>query len=850
MIDNAYLAASLRAGPMSRHSLIIIAVLIAAPVFAEDRQAFIETYCLSCHDAANKKGGLDLTSLATNPADPAAFDRWVAIHDRVAAGEMPPQARTQPEPSERKTFTAALAATLEQADRTRTATHGRSPWRRLNRYEYENTLRDLLGLPWLRIKDMLPEDGIAHGFNKSGEALDISHIQMTRYLQAAEFALREATKFAQLPPSQTVRYYARDQRGLARKMMFSQFNRSSERATFALIDAEADVDVLDGKAPISNPATREREAFGVVAGAYEPIEPKFDSFRASASGRYKLRFNGYTFWAAVTNEKPRWWVADRYHTSVGRTTEPVVICADAPPRIRRPLGRFDLTPETSIHELDVYLIEGETILFDAARLFRSRPPNWRNPLATPDGVPGIAFCWMEVEGPLPDETAPGPKLLFGDLGPKAAPTEPLARAETLLRNFVRQAYRRPVTPAEEVRFLPVIADQLEAGASFPEALFAGYAAVLCSPEFLGLTSSPGRLDDHAIANRLSYFLWNSPPDEELRRLAQQGRLQDASILRAQTDRLLTDPKAQRFVEAFVDYWLDLRKIDATTPDEELYPDYYLDDLLLDSAADETRLFVLELIRENAPVRDLVASDWTFLNDRLAAHYGLPPVGGVELRKVTLPADSVRGGLLTQASVMKVTANGTTTSPVLRGVWMLDRILGQPLPPPPTDVPAVEPDIRGATTIREQLDKHRSVSSCAVCHVKIDPPGFALESFDVFGGYRDKYRALGDGGPPEPGFGKNGQPFRFHLAKPVDPSGTLPDGREFRDIRDLKRLLAAEERLLARNLINRLLTYATGTPIRFADRAPVEAALDRCAPTGFRVRDLIQEVVHSEMFLNK
>jgi hypothetical protein len=407
-----------------------------------------------------------------------------------------------------------------------------------------------------------------------------------------------------------------------------------------------------------------------------------------------------------------------------------------------------------------------------------------------------------------------------------------------------------VTPAEEVRFLPVIADQLEAGASFPEALFAGYAAILCSPEFLGLSGSPGRLDDYAIANRLSYFLWNSPPDEELRTLAQQGRLQDASILRAQTDRLLNDPKAQRFVEAFVDYWLDLRKIDATTPDEELYPDYYLDDLLLDSAADETRLFVLELIRQNAPVRDLVASDWTFLNDRLAAHYGLPPVGGVELRKVTLPADSVRGGLLTQASVMKVTANGTTTSPVLRGVWVLDRILGQPLPPPPTDVPAVEPDIRGATTIREQLDKHRSVSSCAVCHVKIDPPGFALESFDVFGGYRDKYRALGDGGPPEPGFGKNGQPFRFHLAKPVDPSGTLPDGREFRDIRELKQLLAAEERQLARNLLNRLLTYATGTPIRFADRAPVEAALDRCAPTGFRVRDLIQEVVHSEMFLNK
>ena len=829
---------------------LVSAALLAAPISASDaHKAFVETYCLGCHDAASKKGGLDLTALPADPADKAGFDRWVTVHDRVAAGEMPPKARTQPEPAERSAFTKELAGVLVKADADRAAAAGRATWRRLNRAEYEYTLRDLLGLPWLRVKDMLPEDGTAHGFNKAGEALDISHIQMARYFQAAEHALRAAADQAGRPAPKTVRHYARDQRGLARKMVFSQFNRSPERATFPLIGTDADTAALEGKGKKSDPAAREREAIGVVAGAYEPIEPRFDNFRAPADGRYKLRFDGYTFWAAAS-PPPKWWVADRFHTSAGRTTEPVVISADSPPRLRRQLGRFDLTPEPGVRELDVSLLKGETIAFDAARLFRSRPPNFRNPLATPEGVPGLAFRWMEVEGPLADGLAVGPKLLFGDLPPDTTPANPLAAAEDLLRKFVRAAYRRPVSAAEEVRFLPVVAKQLGAGADFDDALFAGYAAVLCSPEFLCLPEAPGRLDDYALANRLSYFLWNSPPDAELRSLADRGKLRDAATLKAQTERLLTDPKAQRFVDAFLDYWLDLRKMDATAPDAELYPDYYLDDLLPDSAADETRLFVTELLRNNLPARNLVASDWTFLNDRLAAHYGLPPVGGVALRKVSLPADSVRGGLLTQASVLKVTANGTTTSPVLRGVWVMDRVLGKPLPPPPADVPAVEPDTRGATTIREQLDKHRSVQTCAVCHTKIDPPGFALESFDVLGGYREKYRALGDGGPPEKGIGKNGQPFAFHLAKPVDSAGTLPDGRDFRDVRELKKLLLADERQLARNLYGRLVAYATGAPVRFGDRPRAEAALDRTAAGGYCVRDLVHEVVQSEMFQTK
>jgi hypothetical protein len=380
-------------------------------------------------------------------------------------------------------------------------------------------------------------------------------------------------------------------------------------------------------------------------------------------------------------------------------------------------------------------------------------------------------------------------------------------------------------------------------------MIAGYTAVLCSPEFVCLEEKPGRLDDYALASRLSFFLWTTAPDDELRRCAGRNELHRLEVLRAQTERLLNHPKSRQFADAFLDYWLDLRRILATSPDAELYADYYLDDLLTESALEETERFFAELLREDLPARNLVASDFAMLNERLAAHYGLPPVPGVAVRRTPLPKDSVRGGLMTQAAVLKVTANGTTTSPVLRGAWIMERILGRKPPPPPPSVPAVEPDIRGATTIREQLDKHRSLETCAACHAKIDPPGFALESFDVMGGWRERYRAEG-GDQPEKGIAKSGQKFAFHYALSVDASGELPDGRKFRDIREFKQLLLADEKQIARNLARQLTVYATGAPVRFADREQVEAMLERASSSHYGVRSLIHELVQSELFRNK
>ncbi len=846
---------------------------------------FVERHCSECHDAETKKGGLDLTGLKFDLANPTNFSTWVTVHDRVEHGEMPPKKKARPEPAELESFTATLSSLLVAAEQGREALEGRATQRRLNRYEYENALRDLLHAPWLQVRDSLPEDGEAHRFNKSGEALDVSHVQMARYLGAADGALRQAmAPQAERPKTKVRRYYARDQRSYTGPMKFSVFNTAPERATFPVLGFQGQPEVRAGNAPISvgrtNAELRELEGVGVVASAYEPIEPKFNQFKAPVAGRYKLRFNAYSVWVGP-GQSNKWFIPNLDDISRGRRDEPVVIYSETPPRLLRWLGKFDISPEPGVHELDVWLLAGETIRPDAGRLFRSRPgaARWQNPLAEPDGQPGVVFRWLEVEGPIYDEwPTAGHKLLFGDLpmvtrkvakattnsgetnrfgdrkfrpppGVEVLSKKPMADAEPLLREFIRRAYRRPAEVTEFKRFLPVVRSALKKGNSFTDAMIAAYTAVLCSPEFVCLEEKPGRLEDYALAARLAFFLWNAPPDDELRRLAAKNELHQPEVLRAQTERLLADPKSRRFVDAFLDYWLDLRRIVATAPDSGLYPDYYLDDLLTESAREETQLFFAELLRGDLPARNLVASDFAMLNERLAAHYGLPPVRGVALRPTPLPKESPRGGLMTQAAVLKVTANGTTTSPVLRGAWIMERILGQKPPPPPPGVPAVEPDTRGAVTIRQQLDKHRTLETCSACHAKIDPPGFALENFDVMGGWRDRYRAEGDG-VPEKGIGKSGQKFAFHLALPVDASGQLPDGRKFRDVRDLKQLLLADEKQIARNLARQLTVYATGAPVRFADRAPIEGILERASSSHYGVRSLVHELVQSELFREK
>jgi hypothetical protein len=882
---------------------------LAAPAPAPLPAAFIERYCAACHNDIDKAGELDLTALAYTPGDPANFQRWVTIHDRVRDGEMPPKQKKRPEPAALASFVTSLATELTAIDGARVAREGRTSQRRLNSYEYENALRDLFNAPWLQIRGQFPDDGEAYRFNKIGEALDVSHVHMLRYMGAADYAMRQALS-AQLtrPPTITTRFYARDQRTLTSKFAGNIFNTSPDRMTYPVLGATAQPDVRYGRAPTTvgsaDPATRELEAVGWVASNYVTgFTYRWDGFRAPVAGRYRIRFSGYTLWAAPggvakrfasendkvgTSRPPNLNVPDYDHLFPGRRDEPITVYTRNGIMNRR-VGEFDLTPEPGVYDLgDVWLLANETLVPDASRLYRSRPNNFKNPLMTAEGAPSVAFRWMEVTGPIYDETSgAGYRLLFGDLPLKAnpqsgitvpaiarhfndeggrnagrrvapledvavevIPREPRTDAERLIRAFLDRAYRRPVTASDVARFLALFDDRRAAGHSFTEAMFAAYTAALASPGFLFLEEKPGPLDAYALATRLALFLTNSEPDPALRARAASGDLPQPAVLRAETERLLSDQKSRRFVDAFLDYWIDARKIEDTTPSTTLYNDYYLDDALTEAALLETQLFFADLLARDLPARRLIDSDYTFLNERLAGHYGLDGVKGGTLRRVPLPADSVRGGLLTQASILKITANGTTTSPVFRGKWIAERILGTEIPPPPAAVPAVEPDIRGAVTIRQQLDQHRADPSCAACHRKFDHLGFALEGFDIMGATRQRYRAIDSAKPAVIGLGKNGQPFEFHLGLEVDATGELPDGRTFANVREFKKLLGSAEVAVARNLATQLIIYATGAPLRFSDRPALANILESTPGQDYGVRSLVHAIVQSELFKNK
>ena len=427
---------------------------------------------------------------------------------------------------------------------------------------------------------------------------------------------------------------------------------------------------------------------------------------------------------------------------------------------------------------------------------------------------------------------------------------PQQDAERLIRNFMTAAYRRPVREADVQRFRGLFQREFDLGSGFARSMLTAYTGVLGSPGFVFVEEQPGKLDDMMLATRLSLFLWDSTPDAALRAKAEKGELSQPEVLRAETERLLNDPRSARFVEAFTDYWLDLRKIDDTSPSSTLYNDYEMDDPLKLAALDETRLFFAELVRGDLPTRNIISSDFTFLNGRLAQHYGVPGVEGAGMRRVTLPPGSDRGGLMTMASVLKVTANGTTTSPVIRGHWITERLLGIETPPPPPGIKAVDPDIRGAVTIRQQLAKHREDPSCASCHSKMDPPGFALEHYDIMGGRRDRYRAAAENVRPVRGFGMSGQAFAFHYGLPVDAAGELPDGRAYHDVKEFKALIVKDELPIARNLAKQLVTFATGEPVHFADRPELEKILQHAAATNYGIRSLVREVVQSRLFQTK
>ncbi len=802
----------------------------------------IEQTCAGCHNQKTAMGGLDLTALPYNLAERSNRDRWIRIHDRIEKGEMPPKGVDLPA-ARRAAMVKELAAALHDADRGEVARHGRGPMRRLNRDEYEQNLRDILQLPHLDIRDMLPEDREAYHFNKVSETLDMSRVQLTAYLDATEAALRQAMAASTEPPAVTkfrasgIRLFPGLRSTGGRESMFfikgdKGINVESERAMPLGPEVEADLSVEMGlfRSP------------GWPYGAF----PR--GFAAKHAGEYRVRFR-----ARAVLQHPG------FQLSPAQQAVPMTFRSRRPSNhdiaedVKSTGGILEIQPQPRVYETTVLLAAGQTVEYGLLGLpvpqvdaIPSQPGSYRYPPFPPGGQPGVAFNWLEIEGPIAPPSWPpaSHRVLFDDLGVPPMPKQPKEDARRLLRRFMSLAARGPVPEDAVQKFERLVLARLDKDEPFAEAMLAGYQAFLCSGLFLYL---PEPQDHFAIAARLSHFLTNTRPDANLMRLAREGRLRDAGVLRAETERLIDASGFDRFVKSFTDYWLNLRHLRRDDPDIRLYPEYRLDEYLVDSMERETLAFFTSMVRDNLPIRTLVEADFVYVNDRLAKHYQLPAVEGSALRRVTLPDDSPLGGLLTQAAILKVTANGTSTSPVLRGAWIMDRIIGEPPPPPPPGVPSVEPDIRGAKTIRDILAMHTKSATCAACHAKFDPAGLALENFDVLGRWRDRYRGVAEGERVS-GIDHTGHDFAYTIAGAVDARGVLADGRSFNGVRELKALFAANPRRLARNLLHQFTVYGTGTPVRFSDRAGIEQILDACAANGYRTRDLLQAFVQSRIFI--
>lgn len=817
--------------------------------------AFLDRHCTGCHDDQTRKGDLNLLDLDFAPDDPENRAKWVRLHDRVAKGEMPPEGKADElSREERGEMVALLDGILAERDRSSILSEGRGPLRRLTRVEYEHKLRDLLSLPDLDIRDKLPEDRDSHGFTRVSGLLDVSRVQLEGWLDAAEFALREAVAPGVVPsPPQRWRFTGTD--------LFPELETFGEREAM-FFAREGTMVPIDGKR-FQSMSEEERRDPGLEMALFRsatwPYYGYPRGFRAPRDGNYRVRFVG----RAVRQ------VAD---FRLVPAHEPIAMSfrarqpsgPDVSGDVRETGGWIDLQPDAREFATTVRLKKGETFEYSPLGLpvpfirtdggfFYDFPP------MPPEGHPGIAIRRLEVEGPVPEGEWPpaAHRVLFGDLPIRPAPAgstlgvdvvpggEEKAEAARLMRLFADRAAPAGLPDEALASHLKLVDSHLAGGATFAEAMLKGYQSFLCSGHFLFLTEPHGDL--HAVAARLSHFLWSTSPDGPLRELASDGRLGGRDVLRGEVARLVADPRFERFVADFTGQWLNLRQLRRDQPDDRLYPEYRKDDYLVASMERETHAFFAAMVRENLPATSLVQADFTFVNDRLARHYDLPRVVGSGMRRVPLPPGSPYGGILTQASVLKVTANGTTTSPVTRGVWVMERLLGDPPPPPPKSVPAIEPDIRGATTVRELLAKHTADRSCASCHARFDPAGFALENFDVMGAWRDRYRGM-EKGEKVTGIDRAGHPYTYYVGPAVDASGTLPGGGEFGNVRELKGLLAADPRALAKNLLQHLVLYATGTPVRFSERSGIEAILDRTGTRGYRTGDLIEELVLSDLFL--
>lgn len=761
--------------------------------------AFIKQHCLDCHSGDKPEAGLSLAEARSDAGVVQAWKQWENALRMVSLGVMPPEDHPQPTLQEREAFVKSLKRVFEQAARNAPPNPGRVTMRRLNRTEYRNTVRDLVGVDFDPTADF-PSDDIGHGFDNIGDVLTLSPVLMERYLAAAESIMQRAV--VPNPPASPKRHLS---------------SRYTEPAS-ANVPLEGNY----------------RRVSGNASGTPVETGPIHTTYKWDPEGEYTFRTKVYA-------EK-----GDRKSIQVAVLVTGDVASPADDEQIARLSGAVEgLRPLQILKTFDVQAGKpDQAVTLEVLVPAMANRQRMAVALVKPDQAepPVTLFVeYLALEGPLDTRPASHRRLLACNSDQPEA-----ARTREVLRRFATRAYRRPATDDEVERLAQFAESAQQEGGSWEAALQLAMQAVLCSPKFLfrvELDEQPESpdirpLDEFQLASRLSYFLWSTMPDDELLGLASQGKLRQQ--LDAQVKRMLADPKSAALVDNFAMQWLQLRRLETFQPDKQQFPQFT--DKLRTAMAEETRQFFESVIREDRSVIDLIDGDYTFLNEALARHYGIvdtqgtlqgqkpavagaQPIRGEPFVRVQL-ADRRRGGLLTQAAILTVTSNPTRTSPVKRGRWVLEQILGTPPPPPPANVPLLQEDEQAQLTgsLRQRMEQHRKNPSCANCHEQMDALGFALENFDAIGGWRTM-----DG------------------AFPIDPSGELPDGSRLAGPADLKTVLREQRDLFARCLAEKMLVYALGRGLEYYDARALDHIVQQLKSNDYRFSSLLIEVVRSEPF---
>ncbi len=770
---------------------------------------FFEEHCTKCHGEKKQKGDLRVDTLKIDFDSPKVMGHWEEIMNRINSGDMPPDdVDKRPKPADIARVAEWISGQLHEAEVAMQASgRERVAFRKLSREEYANTIRDLLGVNFeVKSPTGLPEDPDWKGFERISSVLTLSPAHVEKYLAAADTILDEALSIRPEPKREVVRWMPFDMRWK---------NFAPEYQARGIAD-KVRIEI------VPNNYTTDTWPVDIKTTGEYLLRVKLSGLRPEGGRAPRLKLYMSSIDKTVIEqdvdapEDQPMVIEARVHLVAGKYPVRVINAVPGPnPEGRR--SRHSGTP-------------------NAFTDTKSRVP-WQMKLTDDDFKPiqpTLIIDSVEWDGPIVDSwpTVAHQRIFFG--GEKA--TKDTAYAREIIARFAESAWRRPVQPAEVDRMMKPVEQAQKLGDAFEVAVKNGLMAAMCSKSFLYLEEGSAaqnapQLNDWELASRLSYFLWSSAPDQHLLDLARAGKLHETETLRGEVRRMLADPKAQAFAESFPRQWLQLRRVGMFPPDKVLYPDY--DENLEESMVAETVSFFGDVLKRNGSLREFLDSDWTMLNERLARHYGIEGIRGDAMQRVTLQPEQHRGGLLTQASILSLTSDGTRHRPVHRGVWVLESIIGKPPPPPPANVPALTTPAANApkTTVREKLEQHRSDPNCTACHQKIDPLGVAFDNYDAIGRWRT-VETVRDGTGADPA---------------LDPSGTLADGRKFSGAKELKQILLSDSDRFAGAFAEKLATYALRRGATFSDREELKHVVEQSKAGGYQLASLVESLVVSPLF---